>query len=95
MNLLDELARTAIDPAMLAKVRALVEQPTTLAQQQAQLAEKDFKITALTDELVYLKRIRYGKASEVLTGEQRSLFEEAVDIDLAAIEGELENQASS
>jgi transposase len=89
MNLLDELARTDIAPAMLAKVRALVE------QQQAQLAEKDFKITALTHELAYLKRIRYGKASEVLTGEQRSLFEEAVDMDLAAIEGELESQASS
>jgi transposase len=87
MNLLDELARTDIDPAMLARVRALVE------QQQAQLAEKDFKITALTHELAYLKRIRYGKASEVLTGEQRSLFEEAVEMDLAAIEGELENQA--
>jgi transposase len=89
MNLLDELARTDIDPAMLAQVRALFE------QQQAQLAEKDFKITALTHELAYLKRIRYGKASEVLTGEQRSLFEEEVDMDLAAIEGELENQASS
>ncbi|BDT60722.1 hypothetical protein MasN3_42160 [Massilia varians] len=89
MNLLDELARTDIDPAMLAKVRALVE------QQQVQLAEKDFKITALTHELAYLKRIRYGKASEVLSGEQRSLFEEAVDMDLAAIEGKLESQASS
>lgn len=89
MNLLDELARTDIDPAMLAKVRALVE------QQQVQLAEKDFKITALTHELAYLKRIRYGKASKVLSGEQRSLFEEAVDMDLAAIEGKLESQASS
>jgi len=95
MNLLDELARNDIDPAMLAKVRALVEQQqTTLAQRQAQLAEQDFKITALTHELAYLKRIRYGKASEALTGEQRSLFEEAVDMDLAAIEGELESQAS-
>uniref|UniRef100_UPI00388FD6F4 hypothetical protein n=1 Tax=Acinetobacter sp. TaxID=472 RepID=UPI00388FD6F4 len=76
---------TAIDPAMLAQVRALVE------QQQAQLTEKDFKITALTHELAYLS---YGKASEVLTGEQRSLFEEALDMDLAAIEGELEKRAS-
>jgi transposase len=89
MNLLDELARTDIDAAMLAKVRALVE------QQQAQVAEKVFKITAPTHELAYLKRIRYGKASEVLSGEQRSLFEEAVEMDLAAIEGELESQASS
>ena len=95
MNLLDQLAQTDIDPAMLAQVRALFDQQqASLVQQQAQLAEKDFKITALTHELAYLKRIRYGKASEVLTGEQRSLFEEAVDIDLAAIEQELENQTS-
>jgi len=95
MNLLDQLAQTDIDPAMLAQVRALFDQQqASLVQQQAQLAEKDFKITALTHELAYLKRIRYGKASEVLTGEQRSLFEEAVDVDLAAIEQELENQTS-
>ncbi len=101
-NLLDALARTDIAPAVLAQVRALfeqqqsmlVQQQATLGQQQAQLAEKDFKITALTHELAYLKRIRYGKASEVLSGEQRSLFEEAVEMDLAAIEGELEHQAS-
>ena len=96
MDLLDELARTDIAPAMLAQVRALFEQQQSmLGQQQARLAEKDFKITALTHELAYLKRIRYGKASEVLSGEQRSLFEEAVDMDLAAIEGELESQASN
>ena len=87
MNLLDELAGTGIDPTMLAKVRALVE------QQQAQLAKKDCKITALTHELAYLKRIRYGKVSEALSGEQRSLFDETVDADFAAIEEELEDQA--
>ena len=42
MNLLDELARTDIAPALLAQVQALIE------QQQARLAEKDFKIKALT-----------------------------------------------
>ena len=36
------------------------------AQQQAKLAEKDFKITALTHELAYYRRIRFGKASEAL-----------------------------
>ena len=96
MDLLDQLARTDIDPAMLAQVRKLIEQQqATVAQQQAKLAEKDFRITALTHELAYLRRIRYGKASEVLTGEQRSLFDETVDMDLAAIEEELEVQATS
>lgn len=89
MNLLEKLAHTNIDPALLAQVRTLV------AQQQAALAEKDFKITALTHELAYLRRVRYGKASEVLTGEQRSLFEEAIEMDLAAIEEELATQATT
>ncbi len=87
MDLLNELARTDIDPALLAQVQAL------FAQQQARLAEKDFKITALTHELAYYRRIRFGKASEALAGEQRLLFEETVDMDLAAIEEELDTQA--
>lgn len=80
MELLEKLARTDLDPALLAQV-------------QAMFAEKDFKITALTHELAYYKRVRFGKASEALVGEQRMLFDEAVDMDLAAIEEELETQA--
>jgi len=49
MNPLDDLARTDIDPALLAQV-------------QAKLAEKDFKIAALTHELACYRRIRFGKA---------------------------------
>jgi transposase len=94
MNLLDALANTDIDPAMLAQVRALFEQQETkIARQEAVLAERDFKITALTHELAYYRRVRFGKASEALAGEQRLLFEETVDMDLAAIEEELDGQA--
>ena len=87
MELLNELADLDIAPAAMAKVQALFE------QQQIKLAEKDFKITALTHELAYYKRIRFGKASEALVGEQRMLFEETVDMDLAAIEQEVESAA--
>jgi transposase len=87
MDLLDQLARTDIDPAMLEQVRAL------FAQQQAKLAENDFKIKALTFELAYYRRVRFGKASEALVGEQRLLFDETVDMDLAAIDEELHSQA--
>jgi len=87
MNPLDQLAATDIDPALLAQVQAL------FAQQQARLAEKDFKITALAHELAYYRRVRFGKASEALAGEQRMLFDETVDMDLAAIEEELRIQA--
>ncbi len=101
MNPLDDLALTDIDPALLAQVRALVAQQqadlaqrdAALARRDALLAEKEFKITALTHELAYYRRVRFGKASEALVGEQRQLFEETVDMDLAAIEEELDNQA--
>lgn len=101
MDLLNELARTDIDPALLAQVRALfnrqqadlAQRDAALARRDALLGEKDFKITALTHELAYYRRIRFGKASEALVGEQRLLFEETVDTDLAAIEEELEGQA--
>lgn len=94
MELLKELADLDLAPAAMAKVRALFEQQQAkLAQRDVVLAEKDFKITALTHELAYYKRIRFGKASEALVGEQRMLFEETVDMDLAAIERELEGEA--
>ncbi|MDQ1815789.1 IS66 family transposase [Massilia sp. CCM 9210] len=94
MDLLNELADLNLTPAAMARVQALfAQQQAKLAQRDAVLAEKDFKITALTHELAYYKRVRFGKASEALVGEQRLLFEETVDTDLAAIDEELEAQA--
>lgn len=90
MDLLAELTRTNADPAVIAQVRALMEAQRLAEQRlQAQLAEKDFKIKALTAELAYLRRVQYGKKSEAYSGEQRDLFEETVDTDLSAIYAEL------
>jgi transposase len=101
MDLLNEFARTDIDPALLAQVQALFAQQQAkivdadhkLARLDAVLVENDFKIKALTFELAYYKRVRFGKASEALVGEQRMLFDETVDMDLAAIDEELRGQA--
>lgn len=49
----------------------------------------NFKIAALTLELAYYRRIKFGKTSEALSGEQRELFKETVNTDLAAIVAEL------
>jgi hypothetical protein len=62
-------------------------------QQQAKLAEKDFKITALTHQLASYRRVRFGKPSEALIGEQRLLFKETANTDPAAINEELEGHA--
>lgn len=85
MDLLAELTRTNTAPAVIAQVR-------TLLGQQALMAEKDFKIKALTLELAYYRRVNYGKKSEAFNGEQRDLFEETIDADLAAIHAELAAQ---
>ena len=89
MDLLTDLTRTHADPAVIAQVRALLEAQQQMQQLQEQIAEKDFKIKALTLELAYYRRIQYGKKSEAFQGEQRELFNETVDTDLAAIYAEL------
>lgn len=63
-----------------------------LAKNSATLAQRDFKIAALTLELAYYRRIKLGQKSESFSGEQRELFEETVNTDLAAIEAELEGK---
>ncbi len=90
MDLLEHLTRTNADAAVIAQVRALMAQNEQNKQLQVQLAEKEFKIKALTLELAHHKRIRFGKASEVFSGDQLDLFNETADADLAALEEELQ-----
>lgn len=90
MDLLAELARLNLDPALLAKARDVVNQAAQSAAYQADAHFKEIKIQKLTLELAHLKRIRFGVKNEALTAVQRSLFEEDSDQDLAAIEAELE-----
>jgi hypothetical protein len=91
-DLLNELACTDIDPAGEGAVCAPAGQPARL---DTVLAENDFKIKALTFELAYYKRVRFGKASEAIVREQRMLFNETVDMDLAAIDEELRSPATT
>jgi transposase len=77
---------------------------TTVASQASEMADikafaqkqiaishaKDIKIQALTLELARYKRIQYGPIKETLSSLQYSLFEEDIQIDLNAMECELE-----
>jgi transposase len=51
---------------------------------------KQLKIDQLTHEMAVLKRWKFAASSEQLQGEQRTLFEEMLDADLAAIGLELD-----
>jgi len=103
MDILAEFDRLALDPAVKSQLSALVssliqqnseqltEKNSLLEQSAKIIAEKDTKIAALTHELAYYKRIRFGQKTEALAGLQRDLFREDIETDLAAIEAELES----
>ena len=50
---------------------------------------RDAKLEKLTFEMAQLKRMKFGKRSEQLDAEQKALFDEAVDADIAATEDRL------
>lgn len=66
------------------------EQNQAIDEAHRTVKEKEQIIAKLTFELAYHRKLRYGRKSEHLTAEQRLLFEESMDTDLAAIGAELE-----
>lgn len=50
---------------------------------------RDVKLEKLSFEMAQLRRLKFGKKSEQLDGEQRALFDEAIDADIAAAEQRL------
>lgn len=71
----------------------LHEQVTEATRLQARLQHAETKIQALTLELAHLKRLRYGVKSEALSAEQRDLFQETLETDLATVAAETEQVA--
>lgn len=75
------------DVAELKQLSARVERDT------AYIKAADMKIAALTLELAHHKRIRFANKSEAFSPEQRDLFQETWNVDLAAIEAEVNRVA--
>ena len=86
---------TPIDRSQLAQLgadqlRELVAQLIERSGRDAQaIGWRDARIAHLTFEIAQLKRLQYGARSEQLSTDQRALFDEAVDGDIAAIEEQL------
>lgn len=53
--------------------------------------QRDTKISKLTFELAQLRRLKFDRTSERMSAEQRLLFDEAVDADIAAIDASYTN----
>jgi transposase len=88
-----------ISAAELAKLEAaglgalgakLVQMHEQLGHARREIDWRDAKIEKLTFEMAQLKRVKFGKKSEQLDAEQKALFDEAVDADIAAIEAQLD-----
>lgn len=95
MDVRAELARFNPDPALQEWVVDTVQHLLDRADRDAEtIKNANLKNQALTLELAHLRRIRFGVKNEALSAEQRDLFQETVESDLAACEVEAERAAT-
>jgi transposase len=64
-----------------------------LARRKYEIAFKQATIDKLTHEMAVLKRLKFAAKSEAFNAEQKSLLEETIDADLAALALEIEQRA--
>ena len=93
---LRDLAATLISQLAERDVRlsqrdaAIIARDAQLARRDEELKRKQLKIDQLTHEMATLKRWQYGGRSEQLDAVQRSLLDDSIDADIAAIDLEIE-----
>ena len=86
--MIDEALIQDLDAQQLRQVvRTLV---ADVAGKDAQITFKQACIDKLTHEMAVLKRLKFAARSEAYSAEQRSLLEETIDTDLAALAAEIE-----
>ncbi|HJW12070.1 MAG TPA: IS66 family transposase [Albitalea sp.] len=66
-----------------------------LQRREREVAFKQAVIDKLTHENAILKRLKFAASSEAFSAEQKSLLEETLDADLAAVAAEIESLGSS
>ena len=76
----------ALAEGLMAK---LVDKDQLLISKDQEIHFKQTKIDLLTHEIARYKRVQFAAKSEKLNADQRSLLEETIDADLAALEAEL------
>jgi transposase len=74
-------------PQLREMVRSLMG---TVVAKDRELAFKQATIEKITHEMAVLKRLKFAATSEAFNAEQKSLLEETIDADLAALQAELD-----
>ncbi len=94
MDLHAELNRLSTAPELPEWVAGTVQKLLDQVRQDATtIKAANLKIQALTLELAHHRRLRFGHKNEAMSPEQRELFQETWNTDLAALEAETERQA--
>ena len=63
---------------------------STVVAKDREIAFKQATIDKITHEMAVLKRLKFAARSEAFNAEQKSLLEETIDADLAALQAELD-----
>jgi transposase len=87
---LDHLDPEQLRQALRAARAQAVLRDELLQRREREVAFKQAVIDKLTHENAILKRLKFAAQSEAYTGEQKSLLEETLDADLAAVAAEIE-----
>jgi transposase len=74
-------------PQLREMVRSLMG---TVVAKDREIAFKQATIDKITHEMAVLKRLKFAARSEAFNAGQRSLLEETIDADLAALQAELD-----
>jgi transposase len=82
-----QIDRNKLDEFDAEQLRELMR--ALLTRRDREISWRDAKIDKLTFELAQLKRLKFDRSSEQMSAEQRALFDEAVDGDIAAIDEQL------
>lgn len=72
------------------KIGEIAKHQQTLATRDETIRNRDIHIEALTHEIARLRRVQFAARSERMNPEQRALFDESMDADLAVAEAVLE-----
>ncbi len=78
-------------PQLREMVRSLIG---TVVAKDREIAFKQATIDKITHEMAVLKRLKFAAKSEGFNTEQKSLLEETIDADLAALQAELDKVRS-
>ncbi len=88
---IDTLDPTQLRQALHSLMAEVAIKDELIERQARESAFKQAIIDKLTHEMAVLKRLKFAAKSEAFNAEQKSLIEEAIDADLAALAKELES----